>query len=62
MDELREMFAFIVNMIRQPDFIMLGGLFVIFVIGFTCGVLAYEIHAIKHQIKMHQYHSRRRDK
>ena len=62
MAELREMFAFIVNTIRQPDFIILGGMFVIFVIGFTCGVLAYEIHCIKHQIKMHQYHSRRRDK
>lgn len=62
MDEIREMFAFILNTIRKPDFVMLGGLCVIFVIGFTCGVLAYEIHAIKHQIKMHQYHSRRRDK
>ena len=62
MNEIREMVSFIVNAIRQPDFIILGGMFVIFVIGFTCGVLAYEIHAIKHQIRMHQYHSRRSDK
>lgn len=60
MDEIREIFAFILNTIRKPDFVMLGGLFVIFVIGFACGVLAYEIHCIKHQIMMHRYHGKRR--
>ena len=62
MTEISEFIRQAVKALMHPDIVMLGGLFVIFVIGFTCGVLAYEIHAIKHQIRMHQYHSRRRDK
>lgn len=62
MSELTEFFDVIAGRLRQPDVVMLGGMLAIFVIGFTCGALAYEIHAIKHQIMMHKYHKRRRDK
>lgn len=61
MAEITEFFREVIAVLKHPDIVVLGGMFCIFIIGFTCGVLAYEVHAIKHQIKMHRYHGKRRD-
>lgn len=62
MNELKEIFAVIIEAFKQPDLVILGALFIVGVMGFVIGWAVCETMAIKHQIKMHQYHSRRRDK
>lgn len=46
--------------LRHPDAFVLGAMAMMWILGFTCGVLAQEIHSIKHQIMMHRYHGKRR--
>ena len=62
MAELQEIWGIIVHAFKQPDFFILGAMFVIGVIGFVCGWAVCEIIAVKHQIRMHQLHKRRRDR
>lgn len=61
MAELKEIWEIIVYSFKQPDFVILGALFIMGVIGFVCGWAMCEIIAIKHQIMHHRYHKRRRD-
>ena len=60
--DLQEIWQAIVYAFKQPDFVILGALFVVGVIGFVCGWAVCEIIAVKHQIRMHQLHGKRRDK
>lgn len=60
MTEITELIRQIGDALKHADIIVLGAMGAMFIIGFSCGVLAYEIHCIKHQIKMHRYHTRRR--
>ena len=61
MNELREIFAVILDAIRQPDFFVLGALFIMGVMGFVIGWAVCEAVAIRHQIMMNRYHKHRRD-
>ena len=61
MNELHEIIGIIIDAIRQPDFFVLGALFIMGVMGFVIGWAVCETVAIRHQIQIHRYHKRRRD-
>ena len=49
----------IASILQHPDVIVLGTMIAVWILGFACGVLAYEIHCIKHQIRIRRYHNGR---
>lgn len=61
MEEIHEVFAIIVKAFKQPDFFILGAMFVIAIIGFACGIAVAELIRVKNEIRTRRLHKKRRD-
>ena len=60
MTEIKEFIAFIFELCKHPDFFVLGAMFVAWVVGMVTGIAIQELIQVKHQIRLHQIHGKRR--
>ena len=61
MAEFKELFAYIVDILKHPDVVVLGAMFMMWAIGFVSGCTVCELMRVKHEIKIRRLHHRRRD-